>query len=91
MSPGMTTGRGGQGSRQGSRPGGVGTGAVRPGAAGARSGEPGATDAGRDARPARERTDPRAPTKPVVQDRRGARAARRAEGDRSGETEGATG
>ena len=32
-----------------------------------------------------------APTKPAVQDRRGARAARRAERDRSGETEGATG
>ena len=95
MSPGMTTGRGGPGGRQGGQPGSrqgaARTAALRPGAAGARSTEPTETDTDRDARRPREKTDGRTATRVVAQERRTARAARRAEPERSGGPGEATG
>lgn len=89
MSPGMTTGRGGQGSaRGGSRTGATSrTGAVRPGAAGSRSVTLTETDAEREERLVRERSEAKAAKKLVVQERQAARAARRAERRRSPEAD----
>ncbi|KRF34976.1 hypothetical protein [Nocardioides sp. Soil805] len=90
MSPGMTTGRGGQGAARGGTRGGTPTraGAVRPGAAGSRSTTPTETDAERDARLLREKSEAKAAKKLVVQERQAARAARRAEQRRTRDTGG---
>ena len=89
MSPGMTTGRAGQGAaRGGSRTGAASrAGALRPGAAGSRSTPPPETDVEREERLVREKSEAKAAKKLVVQERQAARAARRAERRRSPDTD----